>query len=159
MQFGHGDQQSCLKGTQVAVLDKIESWSKDQTVAPVYWLNGLAGTGKSTIAQTIAERVFADGRLGASFFCSCDFKDCRNLRCIFPTLAFQLAHKYPEFQSILIPLLQSNTDIAQDSLYNQMEMLIVEPLSSLDISTVIIIDALDECVDEEPESAILSVMG
>ena len=29
---------------------------------PVYWLNGLAGTGKSTIAQTIAERMFADGR-------------------------------------------------------------------------------------------------
>ena len=40
-----------------------------------------------------------------------------------------------------------------------MEILIVEPLGSSDISTVIIIDALDECVDEEPQSAILSVMG
>ena len=158
-QFGHGDRQGCLKGTRVAVLDKIESWSKDQTVAPVYWLNGLVGIGKSTIAQTIAERIFADGRLGASFFCSRDFKDRRNLHYIFPTLAFQLAHKYPEFRSNLIPLLQYNPDIVQDSLYNQMEMLIVEPLSSLDISTVIIIDALDECVDEEPESAILSVIG
>ena len=128
-------------------------------MSPVYWLNGLAGTGKSTIAQTIAERIFADGRLGASFFCSRDFKDRRNLRYIFPTLAFQLAHKYPEFRSILIPLLQSNPDIVYDSLYNQMETLIVEPLSSSGISTVIIIDALDECVDEDPQSAILSVMG
>jgi len=128
-------------------------------MSPVYWLNGLAGTGKSTIAQTIAERVFADGRLGASFFCSRDFKDRRNLRCIFPTLAFQLAQKYPNFRSILVPLLQSNPDVVRDSLYNQMETLIVEPLSSSNISTVIIIDALDECVDEEPQSAILSVMG
>jgi hypothetical protein len=128
-------------------------------MSPVYWLNGLAGTGKSTIAQTIAERIFSDGRLGASFFCSRDFKDRRDLRYIFPTLAFQLAHKYPEFRSILVPLLQSNPDIAHESLYNQMEMLIVGPLASSDISTVIVIDALDECVDEDPQSAILSVMG
>jgi len=157
-QFGHGDRQGCLKGTRAAILDKIEEWSKDPDMAPVYWLNGLAGTDKSTIAQTITERIFADGRLGASFFCSCDFKDCRNLRFIFPTIAFRLAHKYPKFRSVLVPLLQSNPDIAQDSLYNQMEMLIAEPLGLSDISTVIIIDALDECVDQEPQSA-LSVMG
>jgi len=36
----------------------------------IFWLNGLAGTGKSTIAQTFAEMAFADGKLGASFFCS-----------------------------------------------------------------------------------------
>jgi len=128
-------------------------------MSPVYWLNGLAGTGKSTIAQTIAERVFADGRLGASFFCSRDFEDRRDLRYIFPTLAFQLAHKYPEFRSILVPLLQSNPDVVHESLYNQMETLIVGSLSSPDISMVIVIDALDECVDEDPQSAILSVMG
>ena len=128
-------------------------------MSPVYWLNGLAGTGKSTIAQTIAERIFIDGRLGASFFCSRDFGDRRDLRYIFPTLAFQLAHKYPEFRSIFVPLLQSNPDIVHESLYNQMEALVVRPLSPSDISTVIIIDALDECVDEVPQSAILSVMG
>jgi hypothetical protein len=128
-------------------------------MSPVYWLNGLAGTGKSTIAQTIAERIFADGKLGASFFCSRDFEDRRGLRYIFPTLAFQLAHKYPDFRSNLVPLLQSNPDIVHESLYNQMETLIVEPLSSLDSTTVVIIDALDECIDEDPQSAILSVMG
>ena len=157
--FRHGDRQGCLKGTRKAVLDVIELWSKELDTSPVYWLNGLAGTGKSTIAQTIAERIFADGRLGASFFCSRDFEDRRSLRYIFPTLAFQLAHKYSEFRSILVPLLRSNPDVGHESLLNQMRMLIVEPLSSLRISTVIVIDALDECADEEPQSAILSVMG
>ena len=158
-EFRHGDRRGCLKGTRDTVLDKIESWSKDPNMSPVYWLNGLAGTGKSTIAQTVAERLFADGRLGASFFCSRDFEDRRDLRHIFPTLAIQLAYRYPEFRSILVPLLRSNPGIVHESLYNQMETLIVAPLSSSDTSTVIIIDALDECMDEDSQSAILSVMG
>ena len=40
-----------------------------------------------------------------------------------------------------------------------MRKLIVEPLRSADVSTVIVIDALDECTDDESQSAILSVMG
>jgi hypothetical protein len=122
-------------------------------------LNGLAGTGKSTIAKTIAERLFADGQLGASFFCSRDFEDRRNLQLIFPTLAIQLARKYTEFRSILVPLIQSDPEIAYESLYNQMKKLIVRPLNESSISTVIVIDALDECEDEDSASAILSVLG
>ena len=122
-------------------------------------MNGLAGTGKTTIAQTIAERVFAGGQLGASFFCSHDFLDQSNLNFMFPTLAVQLAHKYTKFRSILIPLVQSNPGVINESLCRQMEKLIVQPLKESGISTVVVIDALDECKDEEPASAILSVLG
>ena len=141
------------------MLDEIESWVKDSDKSPVFWLNGLAGTGKSTIAQTIAERVFAQDCLGASFFCSRDFEDRSDLHFIFPTLAFQLAHKYPGFRSHFVSLLKSNPDIVHESLYSQMQQLIAEPLQITDISTVIVIDALDECKDDEPSSAILSVLG
>ena len=157
--YQHGNRRSCLRGTRETVLNDIESWVEDFDASPVFWLNGLAGTGKSTIAQTIAEHVFADGLLGASFFCSRDFEDRSDLHFIFPTLAFQLAHKYPEFRVHLVSLLQSNPDVVEESLYSQMERLIVEPLRSADLSTVIVIDALDECKDEEPSSAILSVLG
>ena len=157
--YQHGNRRGCHQGTRETVLNEIESWTKDFEKSPVFWLNGLAGTGNSTIAQTIAERVFADGLLGASFFCSRDFEDRRDLHFIFPTLAFQLAHKYPDFRAHLVSLLQSNPDVVDESLYNQMERLIVEPLQSADLSTVIVIDALDECKDEEPSSAILSVLG
>ena len=155
----HGNRRGCLKGTREAVLNEIESWTRDSCQSPVFWLNGLAGTGKSTIAQTVSEHIFANGQLGASFFCSRDFEDRSNLHFIFPTLAFQLAHKFLKFRSVLVPLLQSNPDIAHESLYRQMEKLIVEPLRSADVSMVIVIDALDECKDEEPSSAILSVLG
>ena len=156
LHYGHN---GCLRGTRRAVLDEIEFWTRDFNKPPVYWLNGLAGTGKTTIAQTIAERVFADGQLGASFFCSRDFEDRSNLKFIFPTLAVQLARKYTNFRSILIPLVQSDPAITHASLSNQMNRLIVGPLKRCAISTVIVIDALDECKDEEPASVILSVLG
>jgi len=158
-EFRHGEQKGCLKGTRGAILNVIELWARDPGKLPVYWLNGLAGTGKSTIARTVAERLFANGQLGASFFCSRDFEDRRNLHFIFPTLATQLARKYAEFRSILIPLIQSDPNIAYESLYNQMKKLIAQPLNESSVSTVIVIDALDECEDEESASAILSVLG
>ena len=120
-----------MKGTRRAVLNGIELWARDFDRSPVYWLNGLAGTGKSTIAKTIAERLFADGRLGASFFCSRDFEDRRNLQVIFPTLATQLARKYIKFRSIFTPLIRSDPNIAYESLYDQMKKLIVQPLNEI----------------------------
>ena len=158
-EYKHGNRKGCLRGTRRAVLDQIELWTRDFSQCPVYWLNGLAGTGKSTIAQTIAERVFVGGQLGASFFCSRDFEDRSNLQFIFPTLAVQLARRYPKFRSIFIPLVQSDPGIIHESLYNQMSKLVIEPLRESAVSTVIIIDALDECKDDEPASAILSVLG
>ena len=157
--YQHGNRRGCLRGTRETVLEEIESWAKNSNKPPVFWLNGLAGTGKSTVAQTTAEHIFADGQLGASFFCSRDFEDRSNLHFIFPTLAFQMAHKYPNFRSRLVPLLQSNPDVVHESLYSQMRKLIVEPLGPVDDTMVIVIDALDECTDDEPQSAILSILG
>ena len=148
-----------MKGTRGAILDEIELWTRDFDQPPVYWLNGLAGTGKTTVSQTIAERVFANGQLGASFFCSRDFLDRSNLQFIFPTLAVQLARKYDKFRSVLIPLLWSDPGIINEPLSHQMGKLIVQPLNKSGISTVILIDALDECRDHKPTSAILSVLG
>jgi len=125
----------------------------------IFWLNGLAGTGKSTITQTVAKTVFGDGMVGASFFCSRDFEDRSNLQAIFPTLAFQLAHKDPHFQKELLQVLEEHPDVRQQSLCMQMEELIVRPLKAANIPTLIIIDALDECKDKEPASAILSILS
>ena len=157
--YQHGNRSGCLKKTRESVLDEIEKWTEDFDRPPVFWLNGLAGTGKSTIAQTVAERVFANGRLGASFFCSRGVEDRSNLQLIFPTLAFQLAQTYPDFRSSLVPLLRSNPEVIHESLQSQMLNFLIQPLQSADISTVIVINALDECKDKDPESAILLILG
>ena len=158
-EYRHCDNEGCLKGTRSTVLDEIELWTRDPCQPPIYWLSGLAGTGKTTIARTIAERMFAQGRLGASFFCSRDFEDRSDIKLIFPTLAVQLASKYVRFRSTFVPLVQSDLGIAHESLYGQMSKLIVQPLVKSDISTVIVIDALDECEESGSTSIILSVLG
>ena len=154
-----GNRRGCLRGTRKDVLWEIERWSTGEQEQHVFWLNGLAGTGKSTIAQTVAEAAFADRKLGASFFCSRDFVERSNLQAIFPTLAFQLAHQYPSFRKELLQVLKARRNAGQGSLCSQMEMLLVGPLKAANISTLIVIDALDECKDEEPSSAILSILS
>ena len=130
----------------------------DKQDKQVFWLNGLAGTGKSTIAQTFAEMRFADGKLGARFFCSRDFEDRSNLRSILPTLAFQLVHRYPAFKQELLPVLRANPDVGQESLISQMGKLIVGPLQATQTQTLLIIDALGACQDQEPASALLCTL-
>ena len=158
---GHrsGDRQGCLRGTRTGVLLQLEDWLGNDQGQRVFWLNGLAGTGKSTIAQTFAEITFAEGKLGASFFCSRNFEDRSNIRTIFPTLAVQLAYRYSPFREELLRALRANPEIGRESLVSQMEKVIIGPLKATRISTLIIIDALDECKDEEPASAILSILS
>ena len=158
---GHrsGIRRGCLKGTRRDVLQRLEDWLENEQGQRVFWLNGLAGTGKSTIAQTFAEITFAEGKLGASFFCSRDFEDRNNIQIIFPTLAFQLAYQYPAFRKALLQVLRANPGIGKQTLCSQMEKLIVGPFQEMQALTLIVIDALDECLDEEPASAILSVLS
>ena len=157
--YQSGNRQGCLRGTRADIFLQLEQWLKDEQGQRVFWLNGLAGTGKSTITQTFAEICFADGNLGASFFCSRDFEDRNTLQTIFPTLALQLAYQYPQFRKELLRLLRTNLDVGRESLFSQMERLILGPLKTTQIQTLIIIDALDECKDENPESAILFVLS
>ena len=157
--YRSGERQGCLKGTREEVFLKLKGWLENKQDKPVFWLNGLAGTGKSAIAQTFAEICFADGKLGASFFCSRDFDNKSTLQAIFPTLALQLAYQYPQFRGELLKLLRTTLDVGQESLSSQMERLVVGPFKATQIQTLIIIDALDECKDQNPESAILFVLS
>ena len=134
-------------------------WAKNPQDQNVFWLNGLAGTGKSTITQSFSVMVAEEGILGASFFCSRDYLDRKELKNIFPTIAYQLACRYPHFRRHLVSIIKNDPTLVHTSLISQLENLLVDPLSGESIPCVIIIDALDECVDDQPASAILSVLG
>ena len=156
-QAGHHD--TCLRGTRQSVLDWITRWVDDPEERHVFWLNGLAGTGKSTIAQTFSGMAAQNETLGASFFCSRDHLDRKELKNIFPTISYQLACRYPSFRTEIIRVIKRDPSVAHNSLISQLKDLIVDPLSSTSISCLIVIDALDECVDDQPASAIFSVLG
>jgi hypothetical protein len=150
--------ERCLTGTRQSILGDLIRWAQNTRDQPVFWLNGLAGTGKSTIAQTFSEMT-SNRILGASFFCSRDYLDRKVLKNIFPTLAYQLACRYHRFRDHLVKVIKRDPSVAHNSLISQLKDLLVDPLSATGISCVIVIDALDECVDDQPASAILSVLG
>ena len=154
-----GNHHMCLPGTRKSVLGEMLGWAKNPRSRHIYWLNGMAGTGKSTIAQTFSAMVAEAGILGASFFCSRDYHDRKELKKIFPTIAYQLACRYPAFRDNIVQVIKRDPTVARNSLTSQLKNLIVDPLSSTNISCVVVIDALDECIDDQPASAILSVLG
>jgi len=121
-------------------MQQLELWLEDEQDHCAFWLNSLAGTGKSTIAQTFAEISFVNGKLGASFFCSRDFENRSNLQVIFPTLAFQLAYRYLPFREKLLRVLRAKPNTGRKSLCSQIERTIVGPLNAARIRTLMIED-------------------
>jgi hypothetical protein len=140
---------------------KKESDNADATAEDtcIFWINGSAGTGKSTIAYTIAEGCRARGVLGASFFCSRDDANCSDPGLVFTTIAYQLGQSNASYAAEVTRVLQSNPDIGYSSVPYQLEQLIVKPLHNLQNSfppCVVVLDALDECKDSGSMSIILS---
>jgi len=132
--------------------------------ARIFWINGpgSAGTGKSTIAYTIAQDLDERQKLGASFFCSRDKEDCCNSKLIFPTIAYQLGQFYPPLQEQISTVLKAHPETAFLSVYRQLERLLVKPLLAMQGQMpfcVVVIDALDECQNGGAASTILSSLA
>ena len=125
----------------------------------VFWLNGMAGTGKTTIAYTVAQRCHAKGILGASFFCSRSIADCNDPSKIIPTIAYQLGLFYPPLREHVAEVLRKDPLLLYSSSSRQLEELIVRPLALLRDNfplCLVVIDALDECSGEHATSMSLS---
>lgn len=143
--------EQCFEGTRTEILLDIKAWLNNRAAdaPPFFWLNGIAGIGKSTIAQTIAAQAGRDQQLGASFFCSRREDDLRNSALIFPTIAYQLAQFNNEFKKRLADVLESDSssEIPPETFQSQLEKLILEPLSHVTITEPIfvVLDAFDEC--------------
>ena len=172
----HPDRTPCLEGTRTEVLETILAWASYQAppgdmAGPaaesarerphVFWLNGLAGTGKTTVAYTVAQQCYAKGILGASFFCSRSVADCNDPLKIFPTIAYQLASFHPPYRDRLTEVLQKDPSLLYSSITRQFEELILKPLASLRDNfplCIVVIDALDECSGQQVTSAALSTL-
>jgi hypothetical protein len=140
----------CLPNTRTGLLQEIYAWADSRDERFIFWLNGLAGTGKSTIARTVARNYFDQKRLGASFFFSRGGGDVSHAGKFVSSVAVQLASSVPSLHQNVCDAILEDNHIARRGLRDQWNQLILRPFSqlrydSIPTSFIIVIDALDEC--------------
>ena len=141
--------RGCVADTRAQIISDLEAWARDEMAPKVYWMNGHLGTGKTSIAHTLCERLDTQQMLGASFFCS--RSAVRDATRIIPTTATMLARSNPEIRSAMREVLTRDPDVANlNSLSQQFSFLIVNPIKhtidkNVKTYRIIVIDALDEC--------------
>jgi len=146
------DEAGCMPGTRVKLLGDILALLQSYARPHIVWIAGMAGTGKTSMANTVCSMIWMDPNiyLGGSFFCSrsAGSVERTDVKRIIPTLATLLARQFPAFGSSLAKQLSEIPDVAHWSVRNQVERLLVQPLEALASYTgqiVFVIDALDEC--------------
>ncbi|KAG9120933.1 hypothetical protein FRC07_003330 [Ceratobasidium sp. 392] len=153
----------CTPNTRVKVLKELYEWACDSKGRKMYWLNGMAGTGKTTIAYSLCKRLEASHGLAASFFCSRQLEGCHDVDLIFPTISRQLSHFSRPYRSILSQVLEKDPKAHNQPLLDQFKQLIVEPLNkakeALPTNLVIVIDALDECDNDRGEKVVEALLS
>jgi hypothetical protein len=144
-----GVSQPCMQGTRVQLLEEIKQWVMDtnSTESRVFWLNGLAGTGKTSVARSVAAWGQERGILGATFFFSRDSLERRDPVSVIPTIAYQLAKYISTVKRAICDSMSSQQDIREKGITDQAKVLLqclqadIVPSSTL---LLLVFDALDE---------------
>jgi hypothetical protein len=135
-----------MKGTRLAVLDEARKWAVDDDAPQIFWLNGVAGSGKSTVAKQLAEEWKTKGCLAGRFFFSRDAEETRSPKLFFSTIAQQgLSHLGPTAQTVVALGIRKLRDPVSATLEEQCSDIFDAPLQVIEKNTVLVLDALDEC--------------
>ncbi|KAI8674683.1 hypothetical protein NCS57_00367000 [Fusarium keratoplasticum] len=163
--FDHFDNQAdvaCHPNTRVELLKTIYEWTHNTQGPRVFWLQGLAGTGKSTISHTVARDLRGDA-LGASFFFKRGDGERDNARHLFTTIAYQLARKLPSLCKHICDAIENEPRMVEGYLSVQFQGLVLGPLKKLQDqgftrTLLVVIDALDECEQETHRETIIDLL-
>ena len=157
-------RSGCMEGTRIGVLSELFSWSLDADAPRVFWLNGMAGTGKSAITRSFCHFLRRNDLLGGTFFCSREGSaDRGDVARILPTLAWSFARRDEDYKSALLDTLDKNPDISDMPVDLQLKCLFKQLLSSISRNLqknkrpfVLVVDALDECRDSKSMETLLT---
>ncbi|KAL7942571.1 hypothetical protein V8C42DRAFT_354711 [Trichoderma barbatum] len=158
-----GEESFCLEGTRNHIIEQIQEWSTSRDSQSIFWLNGVAGTGKSTISRTIAQSFANESILGASFFFKRGEGDRGRTSFLITTIAAQLVRRIPSLAPRIREVLDLEPQIHEKPLSDQFQRLILDPLEAKPgcwpPNLLIVIDALDECGLEENMRTLINIFS
>ena len=160
----YAQEKGCLSGTREPLIGEICDILNNPTEdAPrVCVLTGVAGSGKSAVAHTIARLYDGQERLGSSYCFSSTDVASRNPGNLFSTIARDLSDHDPQYKSALWETIKDNRALrTSTSPVEQVNRLIIEPSKHLHAigPLVIVIDALDESGDPVSRRQLLRVIS
>jgi len=156
----------CLEGTRKDQIQAITEWIESDGGKPVFVVLGPAGSGKTSLLNTIAEICKQKGHYGAGFFFS-GIDPSRNTTGRFiNTIAYQVTVAIPQLQPYIARIIETDSTILDRSLESQIDTLLLEPLHLLRSDHpkfavrqhVIIIDALNECGELSDQIRVLTAL-
>jgi hypothetical protein len=158
-------RMECLPSTRQDILSEIVDWATNPSGEHnVFWLYGLAGSGKSTLSTTIASYFRNLGRLGAFVFFDRAFPERSHPSKVIRTLAYKLGLFDQRIGTAISAAIDNFPSVNDASLRVQFTKLLIEPLTSLtDLRVegpiVLVLDALDECGNPTERETLLTLFS
>jgi len=160
---GYDRDLCCMDGTRKSILEQTIAWVSDgleQTDGRnTYWIYGLPGIGKTSLAHSICASLHDKEQLAGAFFCRRDDPELKEPRNILPTLIHKLAILFPPFRSIVAGCLRNDPNVRPESMRPTLFLDFIRKLPRPPKKTLVfVIDALDECGGPESRPGVLQAL-
>ncbi|KAI9438925.1 hypothetical protein H4582DRAFT_1851625 [Lactarius indigo] len=159
--FDPDPKYCCMPGTRVDLIDTLTSFAVSEDASRrLFFLSGIAGCGKSSVATSVANSLHLRGRLTGSFF----FKRVKELSDpanFLHTMAYLIASRHEPYRKALMNVLKTVTWLENQTPLGQFNALFLRPLNMIRNTSsttashspsnqaivAIVVDALNECDD------------
>jgi len=160
---GYHQDLCCMEGTRESLLKQIMAWvangSKQTDRRNTYWIYGLPGIGKTSLAHSICASLHDQHQLAGAFFCQRDDPELSKPRNILPTLIHKLAILFPPFRTMVADLLRKDPNMTPESMKHTLFLNFIRRLPRPPTRTLVfVIDALDECGTTQSRPDILKAL-
>lgn len=164
---GRAHPVACYPGTREAVMNDIDKWAQTEGLCKLMWLSGPAGSGKSSIVQSYAERCIQRNIISANFFFFRPDATRNHARSLAATLLYQIIDFYPQVKVAIEAIITEKPLILKGSLQDQFKNLILLPFREIHQRSshskrriVLLIDGLDECSSSarQEQQAIIEIL-
>ncbi|THU94423.1 WD40 repeat-like protein, partial [Dendrothele bispora CBS 962.96] len=151
---------TCMVGTRQKLLKDVCDWAFESQ-SNFAWICGIAGTGKSAVAVTLADRFRSmqnEVTLALTFHCV-KGQETSNLSLLVPTMCYQLAKIYSGYQKALVDVFNKDQSLNGSGLpvHEQIKIFwdasLFKEVSNKKV--IIIIDGLDEWGTESDQEILI----
>ena len=157
--FSGDDRPECLRNTRERTLEDLSNWVNSTSKPNMLLLLGRAGTGKSTVATTIADTFRQRHQLGCYLFFS---RGKSYPATVIQTIAYHLAVYDLRIAVSIDTEIRGYGELNSATLQSKFNCLLHRPLdavsSQIHHPVLIVLDAIDECGTPEARRGLLNVL-